>query len=95
MSIATNPGAALRHLIDAAKELDPALTDKAVADALGVSPPALANWCDNKKPPTARNRLAIAHWLSGLVSALPAAWAAKEKAEVESNVPPFGTKAAS
>lgn len=99
MRTVPNPAAALRLMIDAAKQLDPALTDSAVANALGVTLPALSGWLDEnedkRKTPAARNRMAIGRWVSGLVSALPQAFAAEEAADVAAKVVPFGTKAAS
>lgn len=88
-----SPGAALRHMIEAAKALDPELTDSAVARAIGVSQPALTSWCEEDKTPTARNRLAIERWMSGLLAALPRAWTDIEAADVAANVTPFTAKA--
>lgn len=84
-----NPGAALRHLFDAAKALDPDLTDDQIAEQIGVWPPALIDWTKGRSVPRTPKRAAIRKWISGLIEAVGSAFERAEVAGADDNVQPF------
>ena len=89
MSTVPNPGAALRHLLDAAKALSPDLTDQAIAEELGVSHQTLIDWVKERKNPRQPSCLRIRKWMTGLIDALPAAFGRIETAGAADDVRPF------
>jgi hypothetical protein len=87
-----NPGAALRHLLNAAKELDRSRSDEQIAREIGISHSALIDLMKGDTVPRPSTRLAVRVWTSGIVNALEQAFTAMEMAsasEKVANVRPF------
>jgi hypothetical protein len=87
-----NPGAALRCLFDAAKALDPDLTDDRIAEQIGVWPPALIDWTKGRSVPRTAKRAAIRKWISGLVDAVTSSLERAEVAGADEKVRPFSPR---
>ncbi|WP_437310127.1 hypothetical protein [Sorangium sp. So ce388] len=90
-----DPGAALRLMADAAKKLDPSLTDEDIAKGMGVSHKTFIEWFQGSTVPKSPRRAAMRTFLSGLVDALPAAFEAREASAGAKQIVPFTPKAAS
>lgn len=73
-----DPGAALRFMADAAKKLDPTLTDEKIARSMGVSHKTFIEWFQGDTVPKSPSRTNIRTFLSGIVDALPVAFEARE-----------------
>lgn len=93
MPTVPNPGAALRHMLDAAKSLSPGLTDQAIADELGVSHTTLIDWTYERKNPRQPSAMKIRKWMTGLIDELPVAFGRIETAGADDGVKPFSSAA--
>lgn len=84
-----NPAAALRHIIDALKALNPSLTDEDVALGMGVRHPALIDWTKGRAVPRGPKRAAMKKYIGGVGDALVEAFARLEIGGADDEVEPF------